>query len=228
MQVAYRETITSEAQIAHRYHTVVPRTASAVVTVLLQPRSAEEPVPPSARLLAHNCTVAWNPALCSAAASADHNGLSSADIDVLADGVESGLARGPLLSYPMCDVAATIVSVEAISDNQPATLSAAAAAAVRAALEEATPALLEPFMDMVVTVDSAFVGAAVSDLTSHRRAEIQSVEAVEGSGSYNHSKVVAVVLQYVCVVFVLVCWCVGVGVVHGVLLVGADVGCNIA
>jgi elongation factor G len=84
-------------------------------------------------------------------------------------GVRGALGRGPLASYPVIDVKATLVAatMHAVDSNEVA-FQIAGSQATSAALREAGPALLEPVMSLDVVSPEAFTGAIVGNLASRR------------------------------------------------------------
>jgi elongation factor G len=102
-------------------------------------------------------------------------------------GSEDALTRGPLLGYPVVDVAVRLVAATfREGDSSDASFQAASAMATMQGLEAGGPALLEPMMAVEVVVPDEFTGNVVSDLNG-RRGRIMGMEparaAVEGGRS---------------------------------------------
>ncbi len=88
-------------------------------------------------------------------------------LDAAAEGLEDALAAGPLGGYPVRDIS---VRVDALGrmDGQstPVGYRMAAAQALKAAMRNAAPALLEPIMDLEIAVPGDFVGDVIGLLGS--------------------------------------------------------------
>ncbi|MCA9691750.1 MAG: elongation factor G, partial [Myxococcales bacterium] len=114
------------------------------------------------------------------------NGISSLEkpltremISAVEEGVRDAETRGPLLGYPMVDLAVKLTEAVAIEgDSSPVSFRAAASMGLMQALENAQPRLLEPRMEVEVVVPTDFMGAVVSDLTN-RRGRVQGMEPRE-------------------------------------------------
>jgi len=84
-------------------------------------------------------------------------------------GATDALTRGPLLGYPVEDVAVRLVGgAFRDTDSSESSFQAAAAMGTMEALEAAAPALLEPIMSVEVVVPDDFTGNVVSDLNGRR------------------------------------------------------------
>jgi elongation factor G len=89
-------------------------------------------------------------------------------------GVKEGVVTGPE-GYPVEDVEATVTSVEPREGvKSDVGWRIAGQTALRRAIQAATPAMLEPIMDVEVVVPEDFLGAVVGDLSA-RRAQIEDV-----------------------------------------------------
>jgi len=90
-------------------------------------------------------------------------------------GVRESLESGALAGYPMVDIQVTVVDGsyddEASSD---VAFKVAASMAMREALQEAAPVILEPVMDIEVVVPEQFTGDVISDLGA-RQAQIEGM-----------------------------------------------------
>ncbi len=114
-------------------------------------------------------------------------GLPPVFVQSCKSGSDDALTRGPLLGYPIVDVAVKLVGATfREGDSSDASFQAAAAMATMQAFEEAGAALLEPTMAVEVVVPDDFTGNVVSDLNG-RRGRIMGMEparaAVEGGRS---------------------------------------------
>jgi len=84
-------------------------------------------------------------------------------------GVLEGMENGILAGYPVVDLEAKIVDGKMHPvDSSELAFKLAGRGALRAALEKAKPALLEPIMNLSVFVDDQYLGDVLSDLSSRR------------------------------------------------------------
>jgi elongation factor G len=91
-------------------------------------------------------------------------------------GVKEAMESGYLAGYPMVDVQARLV--DALYDEEGASelaFRAAGSLALREAVRQAAPVLLEPVMKVEVVTPDAFTGEVLSDLNA-RRAQIEQME----------------------------------------------------
>jgi elongation factor G len=111
-------------------------------------------------------------------APAELNGPLKAQYNVAVNAALSGLKEGVVSGpegYPMEDVEATLLSIEAREGvKSDVGWRIAAQTALRKAIQTAGPAMLEPIMDVEVVVPEEFLGAVVGDLSA-RRAQIEDV-----------------------------------------------------
>jgi elongation factor G len=85
------------------------------------------------------------------------------------EGITDALTRGPLLGYPLVDVGVRLVAASFVEgDSNAVTFRAAGTMATNKAVEQATPRLLEPLMDVEVVVPEEFLGNVHSDLNTRR------------------------------------------------------------
>jgi elongation factor G len=96
-------------------------------------------------------------------------------------GVDDALREGALGGYPVVDVAVELVDGDfhAVDSNDIA-FRLAAAAAVKQALREAGPVLLEPVMKVECNVSTEYQGDILGDL-NRRRGKIVSVSMEQGA-----------------------------------------------
>lgn len=114
-------------------------------------------------------------------------GLPPVFVQGAKSGSDDALTRGPLLGYPVVDVAVKLVNAAfRDGDSSDASFQAAAAMATMQGFEEVGAVLLEPTMAVEVVVPDDFTGNVVSDLNG-RRGRIMGMEparaAVEGGRS---------------------------------------------
>ena len=95
-------------------------------------------------------------------------------------GVAEALQHGPVAGYPVGDVRVVVADggMHAVDSNENA-FKTAAKMAFRAGFRDAHPAVLEPVVELSVTVPEAQMGDVLGDLTT-RRGRIQGMEAEGG------------------------------------------------
>ena len=84
-------------------------------------------------------------------------------------GVQETMAEGFLAGYPMVDIKCVVFdgSYHAVDSNEMA-FKTAARLAFRAACQQADPIILEPMVDMDITVGEAYAGAVMGDISTRR------------------------------------------------------------
>lgn len=122
-------------------------------------------------------------------ATDEHMSITSLTLQALNQAIRSGVAaalsQGPSHGFQMHSVHATIeidVSKDIFPSTSPASISAAARLAVRKALTTSSSLsngtmLMEPVMNVVLTVDEASLGDVVQDITSVRGGQIISLDS---------------------------------------------------
>jgi elongation factor G len=97
-------------------------------------------------------------------------------IPVVQKGLEEALPNGIIASYPVIDVKATLFdgSYHEVDSSEMA-FKVAASMALKAAKDKCKPTLLEPIMEVEVTVPDEYLGNVIGDLTS-RRGRLDSQE----------------------------------------------------
>jgi len=102
-------------------------------------------------------------------------------IQAVKDGIEDSIEAGTILGYPVIDVRATLTNarIKAPGSDEIA-FRTAAGNAFRKALKDGAPALLEPFMKLVVVVPPEYVGDVINFVNS-KRGEIESSDIKKGS-----------------------------------------------
>lgn len=90
-------------------------------------------------------------------------------------GVRQGLQNGPIMSYPIVDVKVELVDASfSQADSTEVTFTIAASNAVREAVRNASPVLLEPTFEVEVVTPDKNMGDVVGDLSS-RRGKIEGI-----------------------------------------------------
>ncbi len=84
-------------------------------------------------------------------------------------GVQDAMAEGFLAGYPMVDIKVTVFdgSYHPVDSNEMA-FKTAARIGFRAACEQASPVILEPMVNMAITVGEAYAGAIMGDISTRR------------------------------------------------------------
>src|SRR5881397_1495054 len=87
------------------------------------------------------------------------------------------LETGPFAGYPMVDVKATVHdgSYHEVDSSEMA-FKIAASMAIKDAVEKASPAVLEPMMQVEVTMPEQFMGDVIGDLNS-RRGQVEGMDS---------------------------------------------------
>ncbi|OCC15125.1 Translation elongation factor G-related protein [Dissulfuribacter thermophilus] len=155
-QVVYRETITKEAEVSEQFDREIAGTrqvASIVIRAVPRPRG-------SGNLVRSEIDPSLLP-----------EGYEELILDALRQGLESGVLRG----YPMEDVEVVLKDAtfhEGLSTE--IAFRAAASQALRKALEDGDPVLLEPMMKLEILVPDEFLGDCIGDLNS-RNGKIEEI-----------------------------------------------------
>ncbi|KAI9842341.1 MAG: Ribosome-releasing factor 2, mitochondrial [Sclerophora amabilis] len=110
--------------------------------------------------------------------------------EALINGALAALARSPVRAYPLHGTHVTLSISPATDtfgvDTTPAALTSAARLATQAALRVATAArgtaLMEPVMNVTISVDEDSLGAVVHDISSARGGSVVSLDAGSGPG----------------------------------------------
>jgi elongation factor G len=95
-------------------------------------------------------------------------------------GIREALGRGLIAGYPVVDIQATVYDGKYHSvDSDEMSFRMAGIHAVRAAIPSLNPILLEPIMDMRVTIPEDYTGEVIGDLNS-RRGRVLGMEPAGG------------------------------------------------
>lgn len=107
--------------------------------------------------------------------------ISKGYIPGVEKGLREGMAEGVLAGFPVMGIEATLVDGKEHSvDSSELAFALAARGALRSAVEQARPVLLEPVAGLTVFVEEQYLGDVLSDL-SGRRGRIQGQEPI-GAG----------------------------------------------
>ncbi len=162
--VALRETITRQQELTQLFQPPADparkESLKAQVTVLVKP------LPRGTGLVRH----------CQPTVLPEGSQLTSQQQEALEQGIQFALGGGPLEGAPLQDLEVSVTQVELFgAQSTPEALISATARALRKALAEAGPALLQPIMKVEVSVPEENLGTVLGDLQS-RHALIQDTE----------------------------------------------------
>lgn len=106
--------------------------------------------------------------------------IPSAIIPAIEKAVHDSLDAGTLIGFPIVDLKVSLVDGSYRDDDSTEqAFGVAAAIAFRKAVSEAAPVLLEPVMDVEITLPESYLGEVISDLTA-KRAKIHGMDNREG------------------------------------------------
>ena len=157
-QVAYRETITKQAEIDYTHKKQSGGSGQfARVKIIFEPNPESEDFEFESKIVGGSVPKEYIPGV--------------------QKGIESVLSSGPLAGFPMLGVKATLID-GAYHDVDSSVLAfeIAARAAFREGAQKAGAQLLEPIMKVEVVTPEDYVGDVIGDLNS-RRGQIQGTEA---------------------------------------------------
>lgn len=93
-------------------------------------------------------------------------------------GLLSGLARGAVLGFPLTKLQVKVTDMELFGpDTTTGAISACVAQGVQDAIQQASPCLLEPMMQVYTEVNEHHIGTVVSDLSGTRRGHVLGMES---------------------------------------------------
>ncbi len=95
--------------------------------------------------------------------------ISKEFIPAVEEGIKEAMRNGVLAGYPMVDVKAVLIDGRCHEvDSTEISFKIAGSIALREAASKASPALLEPVMDVEVVVPEQYMGEVISDLNARR------------------------------------------------------------
>ncbi|HTF68173.1 MAG TPA: hypothetical protein VK638_36390 [Edaphobacter sp.] len=111
-------------------------------------------------------------------------------------GIQDAMTRGVLAGYEMVDIKVSLYdgSYHDVDSNEMA-FKIAGSMAFKEAARKAKPVLLEPVMDVEVTVPAEFMGTIIGDLNS-RRGRIEGMEMVGGTQAIKATVPLSTMLGY--------------------------------
>ncbi|XP_010221793.1 PREDICTED: ribosome-releasing factor 2, mitochondrial [Tinamus guttatus] len=162
LQIAYRETILNAAQAADTLDKTVGDKRHCVSVELEQrPGRAGE-------------QVAGAPVIKFAADVAEL--LLMALQGTVENGIANSCIQGPLLGFPVQDIEVTVQSLTVHPDTSHTMISACVSRCMQKALKKASIQILEPLMNLEITVSEDHLSAALADL-AQRRGSIQEIQS---------------------------------------------------
>ncbi|MBT3363882.1 MAG: elongation factor G [Chloroflexi bacterium] len=117
-------------------------------------------------------------------------------IPAVEKGIHEALTEGVLAGYPVVDVKVTLFygSYHPVDSSEMA-FKIAAHQAFKKGIADATPILLEPVMDMKITVPDSYMGDAMSDLNT-KRAKVMGMNPSDGVTTIEAQAPLSEVLRY--------------------------------
>jgi elongation factor G len=117
-------------------------------------------------------------------------------IPAVEKGVREALDAGTLGGFPVVDVRVSLVDGKYHPvDSSEAAFKTAGSIGFKAAMQEARPVLLEPIMDVEITVPDEFTGDVMGDLNT-RRARVQGMNPLGGATAIQAQVPQAEMLKY--------------------------------
>jgi len=108
--------------------------------------------------------------------------ISSSFFPSIEKGIRSRLERGPLAGYPVVDVRCEVYDGKMHPvDSKDIAFQIAGREVFKKTFLAAGPVLLEPIMDVTITVPEEYMGDIMSDLNT-RRGRVQGMEQAKGKG----------------------------------------------
>ncbi|KAM6229820.1 ribosome-releasing factor 2, mitochondrial [Porphyrio hochstetteri] len=92
------------------------------------------------------------------------------------NGITNACVQGPLLGFPVQDIDVTVQSLTVHSDTSHTMVSACVSRCMQKALKKASIQILEPLMNLEITVSEDHLSAALADL-AQRRGSIQEIQS---------------------------------------------------
>uniref|UniRef100_A0A670Y2S5 Ribosome-releasing factor 2, mitochondrial n=1 Tax=Pseudonaja textilis TaxID=8673 RepID=A0A670Y2S5_PSETE len=160
LQVAYRETIQNSVEATDTLDRIIGEKRHQV-TVELGVKPWEGEMPATAPVIEYVESI---------------NDLLHPDLrEAIENGISTSYLQGPLMGYPVQDVAITVRAVATNADTSLTMVSACASRCLQKALKNADKQILEPVMKLEVTVPGNYVGVVLADL-AQRRGSINDVQ----------------------------------------------------
>ncbi|XP_014741502.1 PREDICTED: ribosome-releasing factor 2, mitochondrial [Sturnus vulgaris] len=161
LQIAYRETILNAAQAKDILDkTVGDKRHCVTAEVEVRPRSGEGATTKPIIIYADNVSEV----------------LPKELLGAIENGITNSCIQGPLLGFPVQDIDVTVQSLTVHPDTSHTMVSACVSRCVQKALKKAGIQILEPLMNLEITVSEDHLSAALADL-AQRRGNIQEIQS---------------------------------------------------
>jgi elongation factor G len=122
--------------------------------------------------------------------------ISSSFRPSIQKGINQVMDNGPLAGYPVVDVKAVVFDgKEHPVDSKDIAFQIAGREVFKLAFKEGNPVLLEPIMDMTITVPEEFMGDVMGDLTT-RRGRVQGTDQERGNAIVHAQVPLAEIQRY--------------------------------
>ncbi len=123
--------------------------------------------------------------------------ISSSFQPSIEKGIKQVMEQGVIAGYPVVDVKCAVYDgKEHPVDSKDIAFQIAGREVFKKAVLEASPVLLEPIMNLTVTVPEQFMGDVISDLTSVRRGRVQDTQLEHGKAIIRGQAPLAELLRY--------------------------------
>ncbi|NXE44629.1 RRF2M factor, partial [Casuarius casuarius] len=160
LQIAYRETILNAAQAADTLDKTVGDKRHFVTAELeVRPRSRESATTPVIEYAENVIEL-----------------LPKELQGAIENGIANSCIQGPLLGFPVQDIEVTVQSLTVHPDTSHTMISACVSRCMQKALKKASIQILEPLMNLEITVSEDHLSAALADL-AQRRGSIQEIQS---------------------------------------------------
>ncbi|XP_007426439.1 ribosome-releasing factor 2, mitochondrial isoform X1 [Python bivittatus] len=160
LQVAYRETIQNSVEAADTLdRTIGEKRHQVTIELGIKPGEGEMPATAPVIEYAENINDLLHPNL----------------REAIENGISTSYLQGPLMGFPVQDVVVTVRAVATNSDTSLTIVSACASRCLQKALKNADKQILEPVMNLEVTVPENYVGVVLADL-AQRRGSIKEIQ----------------------------------------------------
>ena len=178
-RVGYRETVQGRAQTSYRHKKQTGGAGQfADISILVEPLTDALDLPGDMRVRnEHTLETDWGARVHFVDAIVGGVIDMQRFFGAIQKGVADALREGPIAGYPVGDVRVVVYDggMHSVDSNENA-FKTAAKHAFKTGFREARPAVLEPIVDLEVTVPEAYMGDVLGDLNT-RRARIQGMEA---------------------------------------------------
>uniref|UniRef100_A0A4W3JJC5 Elongation factor G2 n=1 Tax=Callorhinchus milii TaxID=7868 RepID=A0A4W3JJC5_CALMI len=161
LQVAYRETISISASSADTLDRTVGSKRNLITAELsVRPWLGEGPVTKP--------LIEFSDVL--------QEQLSTEILDAVENGLNTSFLQGPLLNFPLQDVVVTLESLHVHPGTSMPMISACVSRCLQKALRRAGSQVLEPVMNLEITVDEDHLSVVLADL-AQRRGSVQEIQS---------------------------------------------------